>query len=1050
MLHICSGNSEAEQKEHLRGITVSTETMVTFRAMNFISDQNYVLCVEAVNNAGLLNSASEIYFRVDVTAPLEGSVKIANDWLQETSYQSSKTSIDIMIAIARSLESHTCPSKIELLPNDENSVEWYDEGDCDDECVFITRTIFRLSIGYNLALSSIDTGVISSDDVRLRKGEYTAVMSVARGENTITSFFIGTSQRAVSVQLEPPEPDDFSSVTFDYDSQVSNTSEATPSSQNETVKDVETAEMVGNPEDVDVSGCGVSILGERQANSRVWDGLFWCVDEYGRNNEWFQLENDPTNQMNLISIRLLSSESGTWYLDLLINGTQKAVLSGITLPQTAKLFFHTSTNNGFIYPLIWHDPFIALVTITEVSIPTEVDSLCQHGRGFFDGESNIESIQVGISDGLDQVDNISPFQNVQTFCRECTSQCFIGCDQNCSFSSNFELLTFRISNLNLQEAVIEKNEETVSVTNDTIYYAVAKITNFAKNDIFSYSNGIFIDSTPPVCEELKCVDPTYSSTEETSFIGSNKQLGAYWSCAEEISELNDAVISVISLDDGRYVYPEENIGLKTSIDIELRNGTYFEDRKQYRLNLTIYNTAGLSSSYFCDVTTLLSPPAIDHLHVTSFFTVVTDNTSSVEFIAHNDRLGISWSDEGGDVESYELKVGTEPGKDDIMPLSIIGVNKSSSFYIINNQVWIDGDLAPWNLSDLADPSTVNQNSSDDVPMFLMEPGRCMYIALLARGPSHLTSTTYIGPLCVERNNDTRMKSSTPSQMVVHAVHNTMTSVSPDNNGVLSTLIINATGFYGEAIVGSLSESDLTENYGSAASSAFVSFITDPNTTQAMTSRILTNRMLLFLGQTFFISPTPSYEFYLMEVRFAFNSTIKPGTVPVLTVWITNEDGTGHWDVVDQTCTSESYILSSEGYIIFKVCGNLLSETNQRKKRSTSNTVNTPFQFGAFVINETYFNTAPVLETSVLRIDEDTVLNTVQLLWSDAESDSVMFELSPQHQNDSVNITTDGKLSFAPSLHYADVFRVSVILRENTSLTQRLETTGLLDIERWPM
>ncbi|XP_069118481.1 uncharacterized protein [Argopecten irradians] len=58
----------------------------------------------------------------------------------------------------------------------------------------------------------------------------------------------------------------------------------------------------------------------------------------------------------------------------------------------------------------------------------------------------------------------------------------------------------------------------------------------------------------------------------------------------------------------------------------------------------------------------------------------------------------------------------------------------------------------------------------------------------------------------------------------------------------------------------------------------------------------------------------------------------------------------------------------------------------------------------------------------------------------------MFELSPQHQNDSVNITTDGKLSFAPSLHYADVFRVSVILRENTSLTQILETTGLLDIE----
>ncbi|XP_069118468.1 uncharacterized protein [Argopecten irradians] len=1042
----CSGNGDSEIRELLKSMTVSTETKVSFRSMDLVLDQDYSLGIEVVNHAGSSNSVSEINFRVDATEPLEGSVKITNNWLQEQSYQSSKTSIDVLIAIAHTTENYNCPSQVQILPNDENSVEWYDEGDCDNECVFITRTIFRLSIGYNLALSSIDTGVISSDDVTLRKGEYTAVMNVARGENTITSFFFGTSQRAVSVQLEPPEPDDVSSVTFDYDSQVSNTSEATPSSQNETVKDVETTEIISNLEDVDVSGCGVSILGEKQANSRVWDGLFWCVDEYGRNNEWFQLENDPTNRMNSISIRLLNGESGTWNLDLLIEGTQKSVLSGITLPQTAKLFFHTSTNNGFIYPLIWHDPFIALVTITEVSIPTEVDSLCQHGRGFFDGESNIESIQVGISDGLDQVDNISPFRNVQTFCRECISQCFIGCDQNCSFSSNFELLSFQISDLDLLEAVIERNGEDVSIANDTTYYAVAKVTNFAGNEILSYSNGIVVDSTPPVCEELKCVDPTYSSTEETSFIGSNKQLGAFWSCAEDISELNDAVISVISLDDGRYVYPEENIGLKTSIDIELRNGTYFQDRKQYRFNLTIYNTAGLSSSYFCDVTTLLSPPAIDHLHMTSFFTVVTDNTSSVELITQNDRLGISWSNEDDGVKYYEMKVGTEPGKDDIMPLSIIGVNKSSSFYIINDQVWIDGDLAPWNLSDLADPSTVNQNSSDDVPMFLMEPGRCMYIALLARGPSHLTSTTHIRPLCISRSNDATIKSTTQTQMMVHTVHNIMTTVQ-DDNGALSNMIINITGFYGEAIVGRLSESDLTENYGSAASSAFVSFITDPNTTQAMTSRILTNRMLWFLGQTFVISPTPTYEFFVMDVKIAFNSTIESGTIPMLAVWISNgTDGTGHWDVVDQTCTSESYILSSDGYIIFKVCGNLLTETNQRKKRSTSNTVNTPFQFGAFVINETYSNTAPVLETSVLRMDEDTVLNTVQLFWSDAESDSVMFELSPQHQNDSVNITTDGKLSFTPSLHYADVFRVSVILRENTSLTQSLETIGVLDIE----
>ncbi|XP_033731539.1 uncharacterized protein LOC117321182 [Pecten maximus] len=1041
----CNGNGNDTNKELLKSITVSSETQVNFRKMNLASDRVYILGIEAVNNAGLSKFVNEVHFRVDVSKPMGGTVKIADDWSNETSYQSSKSSIKVWIAIARSEESFSCPSQVQLLPNDGNGVWWHEDSKCDNHCVYIANNILRLKIGYNIALTSIDTGVITSDDVTLRKGEYTAEMNVARGNNTITSFFIGSSQRAVSTHLEPPVPDDFSSVTIEYDTEISNRSDTT-TLNNGTVENEETAELVGNAEDIDVNGCGVSIIGERQVNSRSWDGLFWCVDMYGRNKQWFKLGTDPTDQINSFTVRLLNSHAGTWDLDLLINGKQEAVLSGITLPQQAKLYFHTSTNNGYSYPKEWHDPFHAYVTVTDVYIPTAVDSLCQHGRGFFDNESNIQSIQLGISDGPDKADNILPFQNVQTFCQKCTSQCSIGCDEQCSFNTDFELFSFHVSNLNLQEAVIENIEDDVIVKNDTTYYAIAKVTNFAGDESISYSNGIVVDTTPPVCEPVKCVDPAYSSTEETNFIGTHQQIGAYWSCIEDISELKETVISVISLDDGLDVHQEENIGLESSFNIVLKNGTLFQDKKQYRFNLRISNTAGLSSSYFCDVTALFSPPAIDHLQVTTFFTAVADNASSVEFIEQNDRLGVSWINDDDGVEFYEMKVGSEPGKGDIIPLAIIGVNKSSSFYILNDEIWIDGVRAPWNVSDLAESSTDNlYNTSDNAPMFLMEPGRCIYITILARGPSRLASTVHKAPLCIARSVDAKMKSTTQTHIVVHAVQNAMTTVQEKTDD-LSDVVLNFTGFSGDAIVGWLSASDMTTSYGSAASATFLSYITNPNITTEMTSRILKHRILRFLDQTFFISPAPSYEFLEIDVKVAFNLTLDQGIIPVLAVWITDENGTGHWDVLDQTCTSGDYEIPDDGYIIFKVCEKLLSEISLRMKRSTRNQVNTPFQFGVFLINETYSNTAPVLDTSVLTIYEDTSLDTVQLLWSDAESDSVTFDLSPSHQNDSINITTDGRLSFTPPLHYADVFQVSVILKENTSHAEKLETYGVLDIE----
>ncbi|XP_021370398.1 uncharacterized protein LOC110461300 [Mizuhopecten yessoensis] len=1038
----CNGNGDDSQKVLLKSVTVSSETQVNFRDMNLASKQNYVVSIETVNNAGLSGFTNQFYFRIDDSKPLEGTVKIGEDWFQKTTYQSSKKSIRALVAIARSEESFTCPSQIQLLPKKENNAGWFEESTCVDNCVHITNDLLRLKIGYNIAITTIDTGCISSDTITIRKGEYTATLNAAGGSNTISSFFIGTSLKTVSTSLEPPVPNDFFSASNENDNATSDASNTTMS-QNGTVGNVDTPEIVRNEEDIGVDGCGVSIIGEKQIDSRYWDGVFWCVDKNGRNKEWFTLKNDPTDRINSLTIRLLGNESGTWDLDLLINGEQKAVLSGTLLPQRARLYFHTATNNGYVYPKNPFDPFRSYVTITDVSIPTEDESMCQYGKGFFDNESDIQSIWLGVSDNLDEADNIEPFKNVQTFCQKCTDNCSVGCDEQCSLNSDFELFSYQISDLNLQETVIDKSEDSVTVKNDTTYYVNAKVINFAGDESMSYSNGIMVDTTPPVCESVKCLDPAYSSTEETSFIGTDRRLGAYWSCGEDISELKEAIVSITSLDDGMIVYQEKSIGMNTSADIELFNGTNFKDKGQYRFNLKIINVAGLSSIYFCDVKVLLTPPAIDKIELSTFFGAVTDNASSVEWIEFNDRLGISWTNEDDDVEFYEWKVGTEPGKDDIIPLSIIGGNKSSSsFYILNNQIWIDGVVAQWSLADLADPSNHSQdNASSTDSMLQLEPGRCMYITLQARGHSHLTSVIHKAPLCIARTADATIKSTTQSQMVVYAFQGSMTTLQ-DGNEASSDFLVNVTEFFGDAVVGLLSDIDITTTYGSAASATFPSFIANPNITQEMTSRILTNRIIRFLGQTFFMSPTPIYEFTSMKIKIAVNSTFEPNSVPVLAVWISNDDGTGFWDITDQSCTSGYYEVDDDGYLVFEICQ---TETSRRKRRSTGNTVSTPSQFAVFVMNQTYSNTPPVLNTSLVSMDEDTYLDTVQLLWSDADSDSVTFELSSIHENDSINITSDGKLSFTPLPHYVGAFPVNVILKENTSHAEKLETNGVLSI-----
>jgi hypothetical protein len=80
------------------------------------------------------------------------------------------------------------------------------------------------------------------------------------------------------------------------------------------------------------------------------------------------------------------------------------------------------------------DPFIGEAVITSIKIPLpKNDSMkCVHGAAFYDGESNIKELWVGVSDIINNTDSISPMMPYKNFCNLCQPGCNIGCEKACA------------------------------------------------------------------------------------------------------------------------------------------------------------------------------------------------------------------------------------------------------------------------------------------------------------------------------------------------------------------------------------------------------------------------------------------------------------------------------------------------------------------------------------------------------------------------------------------------------------------------------------------
>jgi hypothetical protein len=173
---------------------------------------------------------------------------------------------------------------------------------------------------------------------------------------------------------------------------------------------------------------------------------------------------------------------------------------------------------------------------------------CVHGAAFYDGESNIKELWVGVSDITNNTDSISPMMPYKTFCNLCQPGCNIGCEKACANKrfEDFEIIDLLIGNLSLIPATVDNShgESGGNQLNATTYYLNIKAVNFAGQETLVQSKGIMVDTTPPDLQYVRCVDPSNSMDEPTNYQGTNSSMGAYWECSEDVGDIVEYVIQI--------------------------------------------------------------------------------------------------------------------------------------------------------------------------------------------------------------------------------------------------------------------------------------------------------------------------------------------------------------------------------------------------------------------------------------------------------------------------------------------------------------------------
>lgn len=670
--------SEKQSSFILIEVKALKDPKVRMKSLELQPHRYYYIDVTASNNAGLQSQFSSPVMLLDTSSPSVGSTKIGNDWAHEKLYQSSTSTIEALTAIAKTEDAYLCDNTRTIFPSRDEFAWTSLSGDFSPSNVRRYKDKYILKIGYNVPLTKIQKSGIRRSIGAPYDGTISIVLSSAEGKNISTSVMISASKENpfIPKTFIRSNPTYFDDVAFNI-SEFENGNANDPNLLN-TTDDPSIAETISPPisaavnktgpiyESInkDVShGFGFQILGDQQQESDKWDCLFWAKDAYGEIHRWVDIKTNPVDSQLQYSIKMKkrnSNDKTVLDLQFSIDGEEKANIYGLTTDESnLTIFVQTWNFNDYREPL--KDPihpFRSQAILFKLKIPSNNTMDCIYGAGFYDKESGISEIWAGVSDNINTPGNIHEMTLYRKMCTPCMFNCYFSCDANCSFDDNkvneFEMLQINIQNLNLMPTVLSNDGLNSTMQTEILsilqYYVNVKMINFAGQSVTSSTNPVIIDITPPVCEYIQCLDPVFTGMETpTQTLGSNKTIGAYWSCIDNISGIKNIYVKVGTEKDNKgskkddNKYEQKEIGHVSKVRIDLDDNIYFDDRTTYFVNILVYNGAGLSAVYSCNVSTILSPPDVSTTDSQIMHSLEFDNQTGVVFMGSLDRFGVKWN-----------------------------------------------------------------------------------------------------------------------------------------------------------------------------------------------------------------------------------------------------------------------------------------------------------------------------------------------------------------------------------------------------------------------
>ncbi|XP_070572594.1 uncharacterized protein [Ptychodera flava] len=751
--------------------------------------------------------------------------------------------------------------------------------------------------------------------------------------------------------------------------------------------------------------------------------------------EIVELSFDPSIAWHSYTLQVTIETVGSqnvWTVELFIDDIPVTYLSNIYhLTTSTKLLMSVWNRVDFVPDIadIFNPPS-ASASFKFLRLPPPADSLCRYGDPFRGGDNAIEAFLVGVgSERL--LDDVVPFRQVVSPCVPCVKPCDVfNCQTICS-DTKTSLYHIELNDLDLQPERIEEEDGVNTTVPATYYLTVKAITGSGRSATMS-SNGVLVDVTPPIIEEIYHVDMDWSDTEPTEYQSSNSTIAVNWDGYDIGSQVKEFLWAIGTTPNGTDIQDFTSVGLEVSA---VRKDLSLQDKSSYYVTVKAINNAGLSTTMSSTgVTVVLKAPDTSNSSSSSICNGISVNgsVSGVDLCSDQTSVGLMWEAVEGDdlVDQYYFSVGTSPDKiQDVIPEVQVGFNMSGSVHIENGLLVI-GETPSANLSEMrpkdeeAEKERLENGESEVYSnQFLMERGRVLYADLKACNKGHRCSHYKMNKVVITGEDDE----------IVTAVHDGNINVKLYRNDVqhrdkASVVIATDRGqAEGTALAaGMLSDEDLEKEYTSDATVEFKPFVVNPKETSELTSRELRRRIHKFLDSNFYITSLDGLPINgKMNITVAFNmSDYQVDALPRLLYWNTE---LGEWHDSSHTCedTYDLYHYDLEAATLtVQVCSTTspLDDSTNRRRRETnspSGSFSGPTAFSVAAVDNTFQNTPPYItsdDTVFMVEDSGTLVFTITAL--DDEFDQIAFRPTdnaslPDPRLGSANLTLDGEFTYRP-------------------------------------